>query len=89
MVFVLITGCEEYRLKVVEEKRVIKTYPFSEPNPIPILTQDKRLYWCNNNTFQLNKRLFIPYVYKGKAVGYTARWASRDPRADNIPKFYT
>ena len=44
MVFVLITGCEEYRLKVVEEKRVIKTYPFSEPNPIPILTQDKRLY---------------------------------------------
>ena len=52
-------------------------------------TQDKRLYWCNNNTFQLNKRLFIPYVYKGKAVGYTARWASRDPRPDNIPKFYT
>ena len=26
---------------------------------------DKRLYWCNNNTFQLRKRLFIPYVYKG------------------------
>ena len=44
MFFILIMGCEEYRLKVIEEKRVINTYPFSEPNPIPILTQDKRLY---------------------------------------------
>ena len=44
MVFVLILGCEDYRLKLVEEKRTLMTYPFSEPNPIPILTQDKRLY---------------------------------------------
>ena len=40
----LIVGCEDYRLKLVEEKRNLKTYPFSDPNPVPILTQDKRLY---------------------------------------------
>ncbi|MGD8698940.1 MAG: DUF5107 domain-containing protein [Gemmatimonadales bacterium] len=30
--------------RIREEKRVITTYPFSEPNPIPILTRDPRLY---------------------------------------------
>ena len=30
--------------RISEETRVIKTYPFSEPNPIPILTRDARLY---------------------------------------------
>ena len=29
---------------ITEETRVITTYPFSEPNPIPILTRDPRLY---------------------------------------------
>ena len=44
ILMILIVGCEDYRLKLVEEKRNLKTYPFSDPNPIPILTQDKRLY---------------------------------------------
>ncbi|NIN11722.1 MAG: DUF5107 domain-containing protein [Gemmatimonadales bacterium] len=30
--------------RISEETRVITTYPFSEPNPIPILTRDARLY---------------------------------------------
>jgi len=30
--------------RVSEEARVITTYPFSEPNPIPMLTRDARLY---------------------------------------------
>ena len=30
--------------RIWEETRVIETYPFSEPNPIPILTRDARLY---------------------------------------------
>jgi len=30
--------------RISEGKRVITTYPFSEPNPIPILTRDSRLY---------------------------------------------
>jgi len=44
ILMILIVGCEDYRLKLVEEKRNLKTYPFSDPNPVPILTQDKRLY---------------------------------------------
>ncbi|UCC82177.1 MAG: DUF5107 domain-containing protein [Gemmatimonadota bacterium] len=30
--------------RISEETQVILTYPFSEPNPIPILTRDARLY---------------------------------------------
>ena len=30
--------------RISEETRVLTTYPFSEPNPVPILIQDARLY---------------------------------------------
>lgn len=30
--------------RISEEVRTIKTYPYSEPNPVPILTRDSRLY---------------------------------------------
>ena len=30
--------------EIVEEIRTLETYPFSEPNPVPILTRDRRLY---------------------------------------------
>ncbi len=30
--------------KVVEEVRTLKTYPFSDPNPIPILTENPKIY---------------------------------------------
>lgn len=35
---------------------------------------------------RMNKRFIIPFTYKGKVVGYTARWAGTPP--DNIPKYY-
>ena len=37
-------GCENNNPTITEEIRTLKTYPFSEPNPIPYLTKDKRLY---------------------------------------------
>ena len=40
----MITGCSESGPTIKEENRTLKTYPFSEPNPIPILSKDKRLY---------------------------------------------
>ncbi len=30
--------------RISEETRIIETYPFSEPNPVPILARDRRLY---------------------------------------------
>jgi tetratricopeptide (TPR) repeat protein len=30
--------------RISEETRILTTYPFSEPNPVPILTRDARLY---------------------------------------------
>ena len=30
--------------RISEEVRTLETYPFSEPNPVPILTKDSRLY---------------------------------------------
>ena len=30
--------------RISEETRVLDTYPFSEPNPVPILARDRRLY---------------------------------------------
>ena len=40
----IVFGCTDSRVSISEEMRELSTYPFSEPNPIPILTQDKRLY---------------------------------------------
>ena len=42
--FILIQGCSQDSAQITEEKRSLKTYPFSVPNPIPILTKDSRLY---------------------------------------------
>ncbi len=36
--------CLAQKATIQEEKRVIKTYPFSEPNPVPVLIKDARLY---------------------------------------------
>ncbi|MCZ6915644.1 MAG: DUF5107 domain-containing protein [Gemmatimonadetes bacterium] len=38
------TNAAAQTARISEETRVITTYPFSEPNPIPILTRDARLY---------------------------------------------
>ncbi len=34
--------------RISEETRVLETYPFSDPNPIPILANDRRLYPYHN-----------------------------------------
>jgi hypothetical protein len=38
------TGAHAQTARISEEVRTLQTYPFSEPNPIPILTRDPRLY---------------------------------------------
>ena len=38
------TGGAVRPARISEEVRTIKTYPYSEPNPVPILTRDSRLY---------------------------------------------
>lgn len=45
------------RTVIREETRTIETYPFSDPNPIPILTRDARLYPYH---------LFDGYAYESK-----------------------
>ncbi len=40
----LCTRAQAQRARISEEIRSIETYPFSEPNPIPILSRDARLY---------------------------------------------
>lgn len=37
-------GLTAQTARISEEVRTLDTYPFSEPNPIPILTRDERLY---------------------------------------------
>ncbi|MEA1882682.1 MAG: DUF5107 domain-containing protein [Candidatus Marinimicrobia bacterium] len=44
MALILFISCEKEGVKITEEIRTLITYPFSEPNPIPMLAKDKRLY---------------------------------------------
>ena len=37
-----IVSCSRNDASYTVEDRIISTYPFSDPNPIPILTKDKR-----------------------------------------------
>ena len=39
-----LTSCSSESAVISEDYRTLKTYPFSDPNPIPILTKDSRLY---------------------------------------------
>ena len=43
-------------------------------------------YWSPNKTFQMNKRLIIPFLYKNVIVGYTARYYN-NTHAKQIPKY--
>jgi hypothetical protein len=44
-------------------------------------------YWCPDTNNNLNKRVIIPYYYKSKTVGYTARLCY-DTTEKKIPKYY-
>ena len=39
-----VSDAEAQSARIHETTRVLTTYPFSEPNPVPILTRDERLY---------------------------------------------
>jgi len=41
---VMATQASAQTAHISEETRTLQTYPFSEPNPVPILTKDARLY---------------------------------------------
>lgn len=48
---------------------------------------DSRLYYSDSKTpARMSKRFIIPFFYKGKPVGYTARWVGNPP--DGMPKYY-
>ena len=44
MAIFIISGCGKNEAKISLDERMIDTYKFSDPNPIPVLTSDKRLY---------------------------------------------
>jgi hypothetical protein len=44
-------------------------------------------YWCPEHIHNLHQRLMIPYFYKGKIVGFTARLCYDTPDK-SIPKYY-
>jgi hypothetical protein len=44
-------------------------------------------YWSPSTEYQVNLRLIIPYYYRGKTVGFTARLAD-DSAGKSIPKYY-
>ena len=60
--WMLLLGCGEPAVIITEETREIKTYPFSDPNPIPILTKDSRLYPYHS---------FDGYSHEGKLREWT------------------
>jgi len=47
----------------------------------------ENFYWSPSKLFQVNQRLIIPYFYRGKIVGFTAR-LSYDTDGKSIPKYY-
>jgi len=49
--------------------------------------QDRRLYWSNCPAHGLTKRILIPFTYRGRPVGYTARWACGD-KPESVPKYF-
>ena len=44
LLIIFIIGCNDNGPRITEENRSLNTYPFSQPNPIPILSKDRRLY---------------------------------------------
>lgn len=46
-----------------------------------------KFYWSPAKSFQLNNRLIIPYYYRDKVVGFTARLAFNLPDK-SVPKYY-
>ncbi len=43
-------------------------------------------YWSSSEKWDLNKRFIIPFYYKNKIVGWTARYAGKPP--EGTPRYY-
>jgi hypothetical protein len=50
------------------------------------VTDDRLWYSPAKSPARMASRFIIPFLYKGKAVGYTARWIGKPP--DGMPKYY-
>ena len=49
---------------------------------------DDRFMWSpSKQQGRMNKRFILPFTYKSKVVGYTARWAG-DTIPEKMPKYY-
>jgi len=49
--------------------------------------EDPRFQYTTGSTpARMHKRIVIPFLYKGKVVGYTGRWIGKVP--DAMPKYY-
>lgn len=44
------------------------------------------LMWCNDKAHRLNRRLIVPYMFKGNVVGYTARLIDKCSKQE---RYYT
>ena len=51
------------------------------------VTDNRFLYSTSKTHGRVNKRFILPFTYKGKVVGYTARWAG-ESIPDGMPKYY-
>lgn len=43
-------------------------------------------YWSNSTKHDMNKRVIIPFMYENKIVGWTARFAGKNPK--NTPRYF-
>lgn len=43
-------------------------------------------YWSNSHKHDMNKRIIIPFKHENKIVGWTARFAGKNPK--NIPRYF-
>ena len=44
-------------------------------------------YWCNTRDNDLNRRILIPFYFRGQVVGWTGRYAGRPPHK-GIPRYF-
>ena len=53
----------------------------------PVIANNYDFYWSPANKWHLNRRLIIPYLYRGDVVGWTARYAGAPPN-NNVPRYF-
>lgn len=46
---------------------------------VPFLLLNNKVYWSPDSKLQMNKRFILPFWWKGKIVGWTARYYEKNP----------